>query len=76
MVFTDQRGKNQVLGRREMHGRWWTQAGAKAAAAYALAELPTDGMVGVRMEVGRMDPVINVYADRYWHGDQYIGPEV
>jgi hypothetical protein len=57
--------------------RCWTRKGAASEAVGQLAECKR-----VRPDaawtcaVKRLAPVPDLYADRYWRGDTYVGPEI
>lgn len=57
--------------------RFWTRGGAATEALDQWrAYVATVPQAGWSVEVKQMPPVPNVYADKYWRGDIYVGPEV
>jgi hypothetical protein len=57
--------------------RYWTRSGAERAAQQWIETgrhiLPEAAFVS---EIKQLPPPIDVYADKCWRGDTYIGPEV
>lgn len=56
--------------------RFWTKAGAEdEAEAQRAACVQVGPDVEWSVEAKALGPVPNLYADKYWQGDTYIGPE-
>jgi hypothetical protein len=58
--------------------RFWTRAGAEDEAWETRSHVHIKGAPDAQVthKVTRMDPLPNVYADKYWQGDRYVGPEI
>ena len=58
--------------------RYWTRAGAQYAADALLADGRSHPALRTVLsaEVSRLPPPIDYYADRFWRGDEYIGPDL
>jgi hypothetical protein len=71
-------GPAGVVERTVWATRYWTRAGAQRAADGHLAML--DEYPGLRelmtFKVSELPPLVDIPADRFWRGNEYVGPEV
>lgn len=65
------------MDRHDVPMRYWTRAGVEEAADHyrGLFREISPARLRIEVVVSKLPPPVDYYADQYWQGDVYIGPE-